>query len=209
MATTPTETEQPSSAGTPAPAPLTLPRELNGEVVDVRRKRPPVLTFLLRAETLRQVLRVISSARARLRRRVRGPLDRPDGQGGAAQRRLGLADLLRGGAQHDRLRLPGDRPAVRALRALRRARPAPRPAEDRHVAVPGGRRRPGLRRGQRRALLELLHLLRDAGLRDRLRRLDPLGLREGHRARSCAPPATAAARCWSAPATTSRTSRTR
>jgi exopolysaccharide biosynthesis polyprenyl glycosylphosphotransferase len=60
VATTPTETEQPSPAGTTVPGPLPLPRELRGEVVDVRRKRPPVLTFLLRAETLRQVLRVVT-----------------------------------------------------------------------------------------------------------------------------------------------------
>ena len=62
-------------------------------------------------------------------------------------------------------------------------------------------------RRQRRAVLELLHLLRHAVLRDRLRRLDPLGLREGHGrapARRGLPPARAARRLRRS---TSRTSR--
>ena len=120
------------------------------------------------------------AAGARLRGRVRGDLHRADGQGVHPLRRLGLAALLRGGEEPDRVRLPGDRAAVRPLRRLRRARPAPGPAEDRHLAVPGDRGGADLRRRQRREVLELLHLLRHAVLRDRLRRLDPLGLREGH-----------------------------
>ena len=64
-----------------------------------------------------------------------------------------------------RVRLPRDRAAVRPLRAVRRALAASRPAADRLLALPGDRRRADLRAGQRRAVLELLHLLRDAVLR--------------------------------------------
>ena len=137
------------------------------------------------------------AAGARLRGRVRGDLHRADAQGAHPLRRLGLARLLRGGQEPDRVRLSGDRAAVRPLRPLRRARAAPGPAEDRHLAVPGDRGGADLRRRQRRAVLELLHLLRHAVLRDRLRRLDPLGLREGHRHAAAGrglPPARAAGR---------------
>ena len=58
-------------------------------------------------------------------------------------------------------------------------------------------------------VLELLHLLRHALLRDHHHRLAALGLRAAHRRCCCAPRATAAARCSSARAGTSRTSRTR
>jgi exopolysaccharide biosynthesis polyprenyl glycosylphosphotransferase len=59
VANTPTETEQPSTAAGPtAPGPVPLPLELRGPAVDVRRKRPPLLSFLLRIETLRNVVRV-------------------------------------------------------------------------------------------------------------------------------------------------------
>ena len=69
------------------------------------------------------------------------------------------------------------------------------------------RRRADLRARQRRAVLELLHLLRHALLRDRLRvDASRWALREGHRACCCARPATGAARCSSARASTSRTS---
>ena len=85
----------------------------------------------------------------------------------------------------------------------------PGPAADRLLAVPGHRGRADLRAGQRRAVLELLHLLRHAVLRDRLRLDDPLALRAGRPACCCARPATAAARCSSARASTSRRSTTR
>ena len=61
MANTPTETEQPSTAAGPtAPGQVPLPLELRPPAVDVRRKRPPLLSFLLRVETLRHVVRVVT-----------------------------------------------------------------------------------------------------------------------------------------------------
>ncbi|CAA9531258.1 MAG: Exopolysaccharide biosynthesis polyprenyl glycosylphosphotransferase, partial [uncultured Solirubrobacteraceae bacterium] len=121
------------------------------------------------------------AAGARLRGAVREHLHGAHGQGprpGPAGR---VERLRRRDARHDLLRLPDHGAALRPLRALRRPRPAPRPAEDRLLALPGHRRGADLRRGQRRRVLELLHLLRDAGLRDRLRRLGPLPLRASHR----------------------------
>jgi len=54
LADVPTQTEQrPHTAAVP-------PVEFDLPLVDVRRKRPPALAFLLRMETLRQVLRVCS-----------------------------------------------------------------------------------------------------------------------------------------------------
>ena len=64
---------------------------------------------------------------------------------------------------------------------VRRARPAPRPAADRHEPLPGHARGARVRRRQRRAVLELLHLLRHAGVRDRDRRRRPQPLRARHR----------------------------
>jgi len=59
---TPTQTKRPTSAPAAkrAGGEVPLPAALNGTPVDVRRKRPPALSFLLRAETLRRVLRVAS-----------------------------------------------------------------------------------------------------------------------------------------------------
>ena len=105
---------------------------------DIRRKRPPALSFLLRLDTLRRSAPGRLAARAGLRRRLRGDLHRADGQG----RRCATATW----AWHDsfveaqaerRLRLPRHRAAVRPLRALRRARAAARPAADRLLALPG------------------------------------------------------------------------
>ena len=113
--------------------------------VDVRRKRPPLLSFLLRMETLRRAVPRRLAAGAGLRRAVRRDLHGADGQGRAARRRLGVARLERRDAGHDRLRLPRDRAAVRPLGHVRRARAAPRPAADRHQPVPGDARRARLR----------------------------------------------------------------
>ncbi len=121
------------------------------------------------------------AAGARLRRRLRRDHHRADGQGRAARRRVGLGRVVPRGQAERRVRLPRDRAAVRPLGALRGARAAPRPAADRLLALPGHGRRADLRAGQRRAVLELLHLLRHALLRDRVRVDDPLGIREGHR----------------------------
>ena len=63
--------------------------------VDVRRKRPPALSFLLRMETLRRASRVVSLLALDFAGAVRGDLHRADGQGRAARRRLGLARLAR------------------------------------------------------------------------------------------------------------------
>ena len=202
MADVPTETQQ---------RPHTAVRAVEVDLppVDVRRKRPPALAFLLRMETLRTTLRVASLlvldfagvfAAIYVALMVKAVLRYGD---------WAWAASLRRDARHDRLRLPGDRPAVRPLRAVLVARRAPRPVADRLLAVPGDGRRAHLRAGQRRAVLELLHLLRHAGLRDLLHRLAALALRAGHRLHPAASPATAAAPCWSAPASTSRTSRTR
>ncbi len=173
----------------PSPYPLTA--------VDVRRKRPPALSFLLRAQTLRNLVRIATLL----------ALDFA-GLFAAIFTALMVKAVIRfdtwawatsyaRGQEPDRLRLPGDRAAVRPLRPLRRARPAPGPAEDRHLALPVHGRRADLRGRQRRAVLELLHLLRDAVLRDRLRGLHPLGLREDHghpAARRRLPPPRAARR---------------
>ena len=48
---------------------------------DIRRKRPPALSFLLRMDTLRRLLPRRLAAGARLRRRVRGDHHRADAQG--------------------------------------------------------------------------------------------------------------------------------
>ena len=108
-----------------------------------------------------------------------------------------MGRLVRGGQGERRLRLPRDRAAVRPLRALRRALAAAGPAAHRLLALPGHRRGADLRAGQRRAVLELLHLLRHALLRDRVRLVLALDLRAGHRrpaARRGLPPARGARR---------------
>ena len=50
--------------------------------MDVRRKRPPALSFLLRMETLRKAARVVSLLALDFAGAVRGALRRADGQGG-------------------------------------------------------------------------------------------------------------------------------
>ncbi len=52
----PTRPEQP--AGEPLAGPLVPRPAIGGELRDVRRKRPPALSFVLRMETLRRALRV-------------------------------------------------------------------------------------------------------------------------------------------------------
>jgi exopolysaccharide biosynthesis polyprenyl glycosylphosphotransferase len=54
--TEPPEPTEPAAGGEPVPA----LGQLNGSASDVRRKRPPLLSFLLRLETLRQLGRVLS-----------------------------------------------------------------------------------------------------------------------------------------------------
>ena len=106
------------------------------------------------------------------------------------------------------LRVRHHRAAVRALGPLRQPLGAARPARHRRVALLGDGRDADLRRGRRPGVLQLLHLLRLAAVRvvivSALRWVYDL-----LRACCCAPPATTAARCSSAPATTSTPSATR
>ena len=107
------------------------------------------------------------------------------------------------------VRLPAGRAAVRqGGRCTPTAPPAARLDEHRHGAVPGHAGRVRLRADQQppRAVLELLHLLRDVLLRGHLRRLHAAGLPEGH-GRLLRPRATGGGRCSSAAAGTSRPSR--
>jgi hypothetical protein len=57
MAEAPTEIQRPQPRGAAAPVPLP---EVGPPPMDVRRKRPPVLSFLLRLETLRKAVRVVT-----------------------------------------------------------------------------------------------------------------------------------------------------
>ena len=173
---------------------------------DVRRKRPPALSFLLRLDTAaaRRARRL--AARARPRRRLPGDLHRAAAEGPRARPRARRAIAFTRRGEFVAVRLPRHRAAVRALRAVRRPRPASRSDADRRIAVPGHVRRAAVRRRQRRAVLQLLHLLRHARLRAALRIVVPLRLRDASPARCCAPPATAAVPCSSAPASTSSTS---
>ena len=154
-------------------------------------------------------LRVVVAARARLRRGRAGDLHRAGPQGSGPWVSV---EREQRAARHRTLpavRLPAHRAAVRALGAVRRARAAARALADRRLAVPGRLRRADLRGRQRRTLLELLPLLRLARVRAALRVLAARALRARHGRRCCAPPATGAARCSSAPASTSATSPTR
>ena len=86
------------------------------------------------------------AAGAGLRRPAGGAGRRADGQGRPARRRVGLGGVAARGAADDRLRLPGHRAAVRALRPVRRALAAPGHRADRVLAVPGDGRLADLRR---------------------------------------------------------------
>ena len=134
--------------------------------VDVRRKRPPALSFLLRMETLRKASRVVSLLALDFAGAVRGAARRADGQGrrcatatGRGRRRcdearqtIAFAYLVtvllfaRSGLYAERAQRPGLARIVSSL-----------------FQVDG--RRADLRAGQRRAVLQLLHLLRHARLR--------------------------------------------
>ncbi len=175
---------------------------------DMRSKRPPVLSFLLRWSTLRQAARVVSLLALDLARHHPRDLHRLVLEGGCA-RRLGSARLV-GAVQGLRaVRVPGRLAAVRAVGPLRGARAAPRPDAHRRLAVSDDARGADLRRRQRRGVLQLLHLLRHALLLGRLRVDRALRLRAGHGGAAAAPPATSAARSSSAPASRSRPSPTR
>ena len=110
MSNTPTETESP-------PAPPREPVTVRLPPQDVRRKRPPVLSFLLRMETLRRGLRVATLLATDFAGAVRGAVHRADAQGGGPRARRRLAGLLRRGGRHHRLRLPASRRCCSPARA--------------------------------------------------------------------------------------------
>ncbi len=146
----------------------------------MRRKRPPALSFLLRMATVRRVARVVSLLALDFVGRVARDLHGARAQGGACTGSVAPCTTRFTRPNTDpRLRLPADRAAVRALGPLRRARAAPRPVAHRRLAVPGRVRRADLRGGQRRTLLQLLHLLRLARLRAVLRLLAALRATSG------------------------------
>ena len=130
MADAPTQTPQRPDAARET-ATIELPP------VDVRRKRPPALAFLLRLETLRKALRVVSLLALDLVGVFAAIYVALMVKAVAALRRLGVARVLRRGARERRVRLAGHGAAVRALRPVRVARRAPGPVADRLVAVPG------------------------------------------------------------------------
>ena len=166
------------SSETPAQSP---PPDFALSERDVRRKRPPVLSFLLKLDTLRKVVRVSTLLIARLLRRLPGDPHGAVAEGRHPHRRLDRPQP--GGADRRavRLRLPADRAAVRALGAVLRARRAPRPVADRLLARAGRVRRADLRDRQRQPVQLVLHLLRLAVLRRHLRLAAAPQLREGDR----------------------------
>ena len=144
--------------------------------VDVRRKRPPALSFLLRMETLRKATRVVSLlaldfagliAALVVALMVKSVLRDGDWAWSEnlheARRTIAFAYLVtvllfaRSGLYAERAQRPG-------LRA------------DRHLALPGHGRLADLRAGQRPDVLELLRLLRHLRLRRDHPRLGALGL---------------------------------
>ena len=190
-----------------APPALPLP-----EPHDVRRKRPPALSFLLRMDTLRRVARVVVAAGARLRRRSSSAIFTALWLKAAARDALDRRTSPSATRPRTTCRSRSSSRALLFARSGLYADRAQRPGPDAHrrLAVPGDGRGAALRARQRPGLLELLHLLRLAVLRaSPTSRPLPLRLRARRPARCCAPRATSAARCSSAPASTSRTSRTR
>ena len=99
------------------------------------------------------------AARARLRGSRARDLHRAASEGGRARPRPARLGAARN-RTHPGVRIPVDGAAVRALGPVRRAGAAAGPVADRRVAVPGRVRSAGVRRRQRRTLLELLPLLR-------------------------------------------------
>ena len=205
MADAPTQTTEPPTTRSSAPAreTLVLPP------VDVRRKRPPALSFLLRMETLRKAARVVSllaldfagllSALV-VALMVKAVLRESewawDESLHEARRTIAFAYLVtvllfaRSGLYAERAQRPGLARIVSSLFQVT------------VVSLI-------FARGQRPAVLELLRLLRHVLLRRDHPGLGALGLREGHRRAAARRGLPAGARCSSARGGTSRTSRTR
>ena len=148
---------------------------------DIRRKRPPALSFLLRMSTLRARRRVVSLLALDFAGVGARDLHRAGAQGSRPRDGRACSNALHGTEAVPAVRLPAHGAAVRALGPLRRARPAARAAADRRLAVPGRVRRADLRGRQRRTLLQLLPVLRLARVRDLLRVLAARRLRARHR----------------------------
>ena len=109
------------------------------------------------------------AARARFHRRRRRPVHGADAQAGRSRPAERVGRVARHQAL-DPVRVPGDRAGVRPRRPVRGSHAPARTGADRHRSVPGDRDRAGVRARRRPALLELLHLLRHAVLRDDLHR---------------------------------------
>ena len=147
---------------------------------DIRRKRPPALSFLLRTSTIWRVTRVATLLALDFAGVALADVHRARAQGSGPRPRAGRA-LARNHRTLPAVRVPAHRAAVRALRAVRAARAAPRPLAHRRLAVPGRVRRADLRRRQRRTLLQLLPLLEHARVRDPLHRRRARRVRARHR----------------------------
>ncbi len=147
---------------------------------DVRRKRPPaaVVPAAARDAATGRPRRVAAGPRPHRRRRraVHG-----SGSQELRSRDLGRLDRLARDPPLGLVRLPDHGADVRARRPVRGPPATPRTRADRHRAVPGHRDLARLRAGQRRALLELLHLLRLAVLRHRVHRHAARASSAGHR----------------------------
>ncbi len=165
------------ASASPEHEPGPLPGELDR---DIRSRRPAVLSFLLRLSTARRVGRVVSLVAldfAGVAFAIFTALVLKE----AVHGRVAAAHDVHGDEAVPALRLPVDGAAVRQLGPLRRALAAARPAADRRFPVRGGPRRADLRRRQRRTLLQLLPLLRLAGLRAPLHLLVASAVRPCHR----------------------------
>ena len=163
---------------TPAPAKLRLPS------FDVRRKRPPVLSFLLRWDSVRRLFRLTTLLTMDFFA-VLFAIFTALAVKGAWHNNYDAHAAVRGDQGHPRLLLPRHRAAVRALRPLLRQERPPGADQDRRVALPGDAARVRLhdRHRPERPVLELLHLLRVALLRGPLHLGRPLPLRQHHRLR--------------------------
>jgi len=112
---------------------------------DMRSKRPPALSFLLRMSTARRLARVLSLLALDFVAVSLGDLHGARDQGGGARPRRRESGARRNQAD-PRLCLPRNRAAVRALGPVRRARAAPGLSQDRGGAVPGRVVRAAVRR---------------------------------------------------------------
>ena len=166
---------RPTPPGGPSPGgPLVPPAPVRGEPHDMRRKRPPALAFLLRMDTLRRLARVASLLALDFSRPVPRDLHRAVHQGLGARRARprdgpGRADTRPRTSSRSR---SSSRALLFARSGLYAGR-AQRPGPHAHRRRRSSRRRSSRcssRSSTALRLPELLHLLRLAVLRRRLRR---------------------------------------